>query len=84
VGLRESDVLVDLADEDGYLAGLADQFVATGRIGVDEIRLRQSIDDAIASGTEQEQLAEIRRYRKMMHTLARALSEAAGVPLRQE
>lgn len=83
VELWEADV--DLAEEDGYLAGLVDTYLTLGSLGVASIVLDGTIDDRLQQArsyaTAQESLARLERYRSAMFDLAETLSEAAGVPL---
>lgn len=77
---------VDLYEEDGYLAGLVDRFLATGDTGVDVIVVKQDIDARLLAAEPRTPEAtaivqRFREYRQAMIALAEALSSSASVPL---
>lgn len=72
------DLDLEFYEEDGYLVGLVSRYLSTGNLDVAAINVKSSIDRQLAEGTKS---TEVVRYRSSMLRLARALSEAAGVPL---
>jgi hypothetical protein len=83
-----SDIQVDLADEDGYLAGLVDTYLARKRIEVNEIRIDITIDSRLTHVIKelkgcQEIVQKIITYRQKMLEIASTLSRASKVPITQ-
>ena len=80
------DVQIELADEDGYLAGLVDTYLSYNRIDVKgiciDISIDSQIDHAIKTTTEgQEILQRFKAYRQKMWELAKLLSSVSGIPI---
>jgi len=81
-----SDIQVDLADDDGYIAGLVAAFLLRKQIEVINIRIDATLDarleDAATALREgQEILQRVLTYRQKMLELANALSDASGIPI---
>jgi hypothetical protein len=82
------DTEVDFWEEDAYLAGLASSFLKRGTLTkVSDIRLRKSIDRILdevkaESPSAKEALKKIKAYRAKMIELAKLLSHASGLPIR--
>lgn len=79
-----NDADIDLFEEDSYLAGLVDSFLATGHIESKEIIIDSSIDERIDQAVisyekHKDAFNYFREYRKKMLELAKMLSEASGV-----
>ncbi|MBI5665028.1 MAG: hypothetical protein HZC49_08105 [Nitrospirae bacterium] len=79
-----NDADIDLSEEDSYLAGLVDSFLATGHIASKEIFIDASIDERIDQAViiyekYKDAFNYLREYRKKMLELAKMLSEASGV-----
>lgn len=76
---------VDLWEEDSYLAGLVDTFIARRRIEVTALRLDRTIDarlhQARAYAKSPALIEQWIGYRRLMLELAEALSWAASVPI---
>lgn len=80
------ELMIDLASQETYLAGVADALVRKGRVAVQEIRIDATIEarlravEAIVAPAE---FAELERYQKHLTKLATALAESTNVPLVQ-
>lgn len=89
IGDLLGDIQVELADEDGYLAGLVDAFLHTKKLNVKEISVNSSIDSRIEEVLRIaqrccEDVIKLKGYRHKMIELANALSLASGVPIRKQ
>ena len=77
--IKAAEVDVDLYEADAYLAGLADQFATKQRLDVPTIRIKCSIERAVA--VQGADASELRSFWRLWLDLAEALSEATGVPI---
>ena len=82
--LGEADV--ELFAEDSHLAGLVENFLTTGRLVDESIRLATGIDSALAhaialTDDARDRLAAFRHYRSAMRNLATLLAAVSGVPM---
>jgi hypothetical protein len=78
------DIISDLAEGDGYVAGLADAYLETGSPRIREIRIDVSIPrriDRLGERVSQSEVEAIRRFLRLIDDLAKAVSDASGVPL---
>jgi hypothetical protein len=77
---------VDMYGDDTYLIGLVESFIQTGRVNEAFIDLDTSIDRRLENAAPQSDgarstLDAFRSFRRRMVELARALSQASGVPI---
>ncbi len=75
---------VEMAEEDGYLAGIVSTFLETNRMNVSEIKINRSIDERIEKCkgvVDSSVLGPVVTYRSMMMSLASALEEATRAPI---
>lgn len=76
--LKAAETDIDFYEDDGYLAGLADQFIVDKRIDVDRVVLRETTNQAILGAPDAD--PALLEYWHKMVAVARSLSVASGVP----
>lgn len=78
------DLVVDLASQESYLAGLADSLPRRRILGVQEVRIDSSVVqriEAVEGVVEPTEFSDLRSYQQLLARLASALADATGVPL---
>lgn len=81
-----ADVQIDMADEDGYIAGLVQTYLANQHLTIKEIRIDNTIDSRLSyinAKTENslEVIAGFIEYRAKMLQLTNVLAEVSGVKI---
>lgn len=81
--MRSNDSDIDFHDDDSNIAGLATTFAMRRHLPVASIRLRASVDRAIeaSAAIDPDGTEALRRYRNLMHDVAKALSQESGVAI---